>query len=682
MLIDGQSGAGKSSIIEAIVWVLFNQGRVQNRSLIRRGASSCSVELTVCDDGGKTFKILRKLDAAGKHTIDLFVSSAEDGGFVPVDVSGTKAIQAYIEKNIIGCSYKLFVNSVCYLQDNQETFVRQTPAVRKDLLLELVKADDYNQYYEKAKACVARVEQQLAGIEGANSMLASEIERNSLHVNRLEEYSADVKTLSDKITALELEQQSIITKENALKIASDNLAALRATLDSSQLKIAQVTQKQQKERERLHELTSLDAADVKTKVETYHRIKSDFDAELAKTIHHNQWQQSLTERMNTAPYVRDYTDAIIALDKQITALSSKDIPEEICANCGATHPCDVVVNERSAQRQTLLDERDRIARLQEESLTAKREHADALQEIRAREPAPADELKLQMAAIELKKLEPFLSLQATADNKDRMIEMSKGILNHCSEEIRALEISIGTTEVEISRLENESSMLDAYRSERARLGDVLMAERNKLSTATELVALAKVAKQRMQEIGKQLEEHAAQSRVLRERLNGLLMLKDAFGQNGIRAIVLDLMIPQLETRINSVLGQLSDFRVRLDTQRLNVSGETSIEGLFITILNDKNEEFDFDSYSGGERLKIIVAISEALSELQQIGFRMLDEVFLALDEESSEKFVDVILSFQERFKQLICVSHIRQVKDLFDHKVSVINTHGISRIGT
>ena len=35
-LIDGQSGAGKSSIFEAIIWGLYGQGRADNKSLVRK----------------------------------------------------------------------------------------------------------------------------------------------------------------------------------------------------------------------------------------------------------------------------------------------------------------------------------------------------------------------------------------------------------------------------------------------------------------------------------------------------------------------------------------------------------------------------------------------------------------------------------------------------------------------
>ena len=37
VLIDGASGAGKSSIVDALVWGLYGEGRSDNRSLIKKG---------------------------------------------------------------------------------------------------------------------------------------------------------------------------------------------------------------------------------------------------------------------------------------------------------------------------------------------------------------------------------------------------------------------------------------------------------------------------------------------------------------------------------------------------------------------------------------------------------------------------------------------------------------------
>ena len=162
-------------------------------------------------------------------------------------------------------------------------------------------------------------------------------------------------------------------------------------------------------------------------------------------------------------------------------------------------------------------------------------------------------------------------------------------------------------------------------------------------------------------------------------LVALQAMKEALGQNGMKAMVVDMVIPRLEEKANNILGLISDFQLRIETQRPGTSG-AMVEGLFLTVVNPAGMEMDFDSYSGGERLKVIVAISEALADLQKLDFRILDELFVGLDEETTEKFAQSLLTIQERYGQLVCVSHIRNVKEIFTDSVTVVKTGDVSTV--
>ncbi len=170
------------------------------------------------------------------------------------------------------------------------------------------------------------------------------------------------------------------------------------------------------------------------------------------------------------------------------------------------------------------------------------------------------------------------------------------------------------------------------------------------------------------------------------KLNKLFMIKEAFGSKGIKTVIVDYILPRLEDGVNSVLSKLSDLRIRFDTQRDSLDGENQVERLFITIINEEGEEMAFENYSGGERLKITVAISEALAYLQPVGFRIFDEVFIGLDDASTESFASVLDKIQNHydmknhFSQLICVSHMGAIKDMFDKVIAVRKNGGISSI--
>ena len=93
-----------------------------------------------------------------------------------------------------------------------------------------------------------------------------------------------------------------------------------------------------------------------------------------------------------------------------------------------------------------------------------------------------------------------------------------------------------------------------------------------------------------------------------------------------------------------------------------------------------NEEMPYEAYSGGEKLKITVAVSEALATLQKVGFRLFDEMFLGLDENSVESFVKVLYTLQINFNQILCISHLPQIKDTFSKRIEVKKNNGISHV--
>jgi len=169
---------------------------------------------------------------------------------------------------------------------------------------------------------------------------------------------------------------------------------------------------------------------------------------------------------------------------------------------------------------------------------------------------------------------------------------------------------------------------------------------------------------------------------LGENIELLELLKGAFSPNGLKAMMVDFIIPQLEDKINEILGKLSDFRVHLDTQKSSVGGDSTIEGLFINVINDMGESLDFNSFSGGECTKIIISINESLGSLQKFGFRVWDESITGLDENMIYSFSDVILKLKENINQILMISHLPAIQEIFEEKITVTKINGNSIIST
>ena len=140
--------------------------------------------------------------------------------------------------------------------------------------------------------------------------------------------------------------------------------------------------------------------------------------------------------------------------------------------------------------------------------------------------------------------------------------------------------------------------------------------------------------------------------------------------------------------VNSFMDQVL-IRVKNDIARSageileEVSGKYSllkIDDDFNIQVEDGGEWYPISRYSGGEIDMIAVSVRVAISEyLMRFGpdgesysFLILDEVFGSQDQEHREKMIQMLRSLEERFPQIIAISHISDVQGQFDNTLLVV----------
>lgn len=124
----------------------------------------------------------------------------------------------------------------------------------------------------------------------------------------------------------------------------------------------------------------------------------------------------------------------------------------------------------------------------------------------------------------------------------------------------------------------------------------------------------------------------------------------------------------------------------------DVSGKYSllkIDDDFNILVEDGGEYYPISRYSGGEIDMIAVSVRVAISEYlmrfcpdgESYSFLILDEIFGSQDMEHREKMINMLRSLQERFPQIIAISHISDVHGQFDNTINVIEDElGNSRV--
>jgi exonuclease SbcC len=134
---------------------------------------------------------------------------------------------------------------------------------------------------------------------------------------------------------------------------------------------------------------------------------------------------------------------------------------------------------------------------------------------------------------------------------------------------------------------------------------------------------------------------------------------------------LDLVLIKVKNQIATTAGEILE----------EVSGRYSqlkIDDEFNILVEDGSEFYPISRYSGGEvdmiAVSVRVAISEYLmrfSETEGYSFLILDEVFGSQDQEHREKMIQMLRSLEDRFPQVIAISHISDVQGQFDNTLLV-----------
>ena len=157
-------------------------------------------------------------------------------------------------------------------------------------------------------------------------------------------------------------------------------------------------------------------------------------------------------------------------------------------------------------------------------------------------------------------------------------------------------------------------------------------------------------------------------------------LQRAFGRNGVQAMLIESAIPEIEQDTNRLLSRMTrgTMQVRFETQRDTKKGDT-VETLDIHIADTLGMR-SYETYSGGERYRINFAIRIALSKLlarragAQLQLLVVDEGFGTQDIEGRDGLVDAINAIKDDFACILVITHIEELKEVFNVRIEVNKT--------
>jgi len=163
-------------------------------------------------------------------------------------------------------------------------------------------------------------------------------------------------------------------------------------------------------------------------------------------------------------------------------------------------------------------------------------------------------------------------------------------------------------------------------------------------------------------------------------------LQEAFGVNGIPAMIIEHTLPEFEREANRTLERLSGGRMhlRFGTQRETKTG--NLRETLDIIISDEKGTRPYENFSGGEQFRINFALRVALSRIlaQRSGVRLrslfVDEGFGSLDTDGRQRLVEAVKAVQSDFDLIIVITHIDELREAFPTQIQVTKSGSGSQV--
>jgi len=230
---------------------------------------------------------------------------------------------------------------------------------------------------------------------------------------------------------------------------------------------------------------------------------------------------------------------------------------------------------------------------------------------------------------------------------------------------------------EIGNIRISVSGLDEARREAAQAAQSVVERRKAHTEATAQAGVWRERLERCRALAREVVARRKQRRQAERDGEAYGALSQAFGRNGIQALIIENVVPQLAEYANELLERLSDGRMRVGfvTQKTTSKGEAA-ETLEIVISEGESSR-KYELYSGGEAFRADFAIRVALSRLlahragASLKTLVVDEGFGTQDTQGRQRLVEAILAIRDQFERILVVTHIEDLKDAFPHRIEV-----------
>ena len=669
----GLNGAGKSTIFEAIAWVLY--GSVAARTSvdeIRRinviSSESCRVELDFVFEGD-TYRIVREMSGKSLTTSATVTVNGK------IAATGADIVSKYIQKKL-SMDFKSFFTSIFAKQKELNTLSTMVSSERRPLILRMLGIDSLDEVIKEIKSdkrekenFIEKISQDLTDKNGKDKIEVYKEEINKFDREKKENEGL-IKKSKEELSSIS--KQLVILEKNCIK-TKDNFEKINNKKEELSEKKIQFEEKE-KISEELKELNNKISErkklidQQKKNFDKFIKVDSDIIAsekrinelknkieELIKKI---EQKKTIVDRLNN-----DIKDFLLKKQKieQIGPNAKCPTCERVLAdqykNLIENYDADILKKEKEIellinQIKDLKKEKERFSR-EEQAFQKKKNYLQV--QIREKEKIKTTiqniNTEIDKETIELKNKEKRFNVlkPITFDKKEFMLvtkqvdeffKLFKGAL----EERDSKKDEVNSLKIAIERKESDRKLIS-----------------QKIQNLKEKISELEDSKIKIKE-----------EKIVVQHLGMLSEVMSNFRTNLISRIR-----PTLSSYSSDFFDKLTDGKYR----------ELELDENYNLLVFDNGVYYGIQRFSGGEEdlanLCLRLAISEVITERAGgvFNFIILDEIFGSQDMFRRQNIMKALNGLSSKFRQIFLITHVDDVKNDMENIIFVTeNEEGISNI--
>jgi len=669
----GLNGVGKSTIFEAIAWVLYGSvaARTSADQIKRQGAllsDPCRIELEfVFEDDN--YRIVREM--SGKH----LTTSATATVNGKIAATGAEVVSKYVQKKL-GMDFKSFFTSIFAKQKELNALSIMIASERRPLILKMLGIDSLDDVVKEIKSdkrdkdtLIERLDQDLVDESGKEKIdiYKDEIKNFEKQEEKIEQaikqskvkiqvFKKELKALEKKYLDNKKEYEKINERKEKLaerKTLFENKKKLQEEVKILKEKIGDRQKIIEKEKKKLVNFKNLEA-DVKS---TEKRL-NEVDDKIEKSVKKIEQKKTLTDRIK-----KDIVD-IDSKRKDIEKLG----PDAKCPTCERilSDQHDVLLKKFNDEKRKYekeiesfskeikkgQEEKDKFSR-EQQALMKKRNYLQ--NQLREKEKI---DTTVENISTEIKRE------KAEMENKDK--ELKKiGVVTFNLKEFETVK-----KQVEVSYKKYQSS-LDVFGEKKDSFASLNLDLEKKEGEKKLISQEIKNLKEKIS----QLEKFKKQIKEEKKTVHYLGMLSEVM--TSFRTHLISRIRPTLSTYSSDFFERLTEGKYR----------ELELDENYNLLVYDNGDAYGIERFSGGEEdlanLCLRLAISEVITERAGgvFNFIILDEIFGSQDMFRRQNIMKALSGLSSKFRQIFLITHVDDVKDDMENIIFVTeNEDGISTV--